>query len=74
MLDPHGEAFGTALGPYNSADLARAHIASLAAEADAARLAREARSAPKPIDAAAPQRHWQHQALRHWHASAARPT
>jgi len=75
MLDPHGDAFGTALGPYTSAGLARAHIASLAAEADADRLAREARLPPKPVDTtAAPQRHRQQHRLWHWHAPAAHST
>lgn len=78
MLDPHGEAFGTALGPYTSAGPAREHIARLAAEADADRLARQARLAPKPIDTtAAPQRHvrlhW-HPRPRHRHAPAAHST
>lgn len=70
MLNTH-DGSGTALGPYTSADLARAHIADLVAEADRDRLLHEATLASdrraKPAvrlsEKPAPRsrRHW------HWH-------
>lgn len=74
MLNSH-EASGTALGPYTSADIAKAHIANLAAEADKARLVHAAQLAPKRTDTASTQpRHRHHWHAHHWHLPASHPT